>query len=234
VPVEPPQSAGDDVTQPPAARALAELIEAARRARDCSLGEDRGQGYQPITPIVWLYRDGTRVAAFRCADVSLTDALDLVLNAVPTYAADTVAMAFEGFSHQGPGDRPVDAIHVVRRERNGCWHAGCLPYAVDWFGSGGGGPRVDWSDERLPGVFSSGSKGDELELQGVAAAALDEAFARTPPVTEDLLAQLQEELDVDAAAARQQADLDVTYALLALGRGRWSIDEEPERPASAG
>ena len=222
----------DDATEPPAAQALAELVEAVRRARGSSLGESLDQGCEPITPIVWLYRDDVRVAAFRCAEASLIDALDLVLNAVPTYVADTVALAFEGPAYQGPGDRSANAIHVVRRQRDGRWHVGCLPYTVEWSGARGSGPHVDWLDERLPGVFSSGSTGDELELQGLAAAALEEAFARAPLVTEELLAQLQEELDMDAVATRHRADLDVTHALMAFGRGRWSV-EPAEAPHSS-
>ena len=235
MPVEPSPSAGagDGAQEPLAALALTELVEAVRRARDCSLGESREQGYEPITPMVWLDRDGVRVAAFRCADAWLTDALDLVLNAVPLYAADTVALAFEGPAYERPGDLSANAIHVVRLERTGRWHVGCLPYVVEWSGSPGRGPHVDWLDERLPGLFSSGSRGDELELQGLAAAALEEAFARPPLVTEELMAQLQEELDLDAMAARQRADRDVTHVLVAVGRGRWSLDSERRRPSSA-
>jgi hypothetical protein len=216
---------GDDTTEPPA-EALADLVEAVRRARGSSLRENLEEGCEPITPIVWLYREDVRVGAFRCAQASLIDALDLVLNAVPTYVADTVALAFEGppYEGPGPGDRSAHAIHVVRRQRDGRWHVGCLPYTIESSEGGGSGPHVDWLDERLPGLFSSGSTGDELELQGLAAAALEEAFARAPLVTEELLVQLQEELDMDAVDTRHRADLDVTHALLAFGRGRWCVD----------
>jgi hypothetical protein len=209
-----------------AAAALSELIDAVRRARQCSLPVTPELDIEPITPTVWLYRDGARVVECRCAQASLTDALDLVLNAVPTYGADEVALAFEGPPYPGLGrlgDRTANAVHVVRRRRDGGWHAGCLPYTVEWSDFPGEGPRVDWLDRRLSGLFSSGAVGGEQELQGVVAAALEESFARPRLVTDELLTELQVELDLDAVAARHRADTDVTHALQAVGRGRWSI-----------
>ena len=175
---------------------------------------------------MWLYRDDVVVAAFRCAEASLIDALDLVLNAVPTYVADAVALAFEGPPYQGPGDRSANAIHVVRRQRDGRWHVGCLPYTVEW---------SDAWRKRAPRRLGGRAAAGRLQLRfhgrraGVAGSRrrrVEEAFARAPLVTEEMLVQLQEELDMDALATRHRADLDVTHALVAFGRGRWCIDPE--------
>jgi hypothetical protein len=241
-----PASVALGVTRPdPAevrqAREVLAGIEAeARRARDLLVldaetdTEPDPAGVEPVAPVIWFHRSGRRVAAAVCVTPSLEDALDLVLNAVPTYAADAVDLAFEGPRYDLPagGGMTVNSLHLVRRERSGRWFAACLPYQVKPSRLGTGtttAPAVVWNDGRLPGTYSAGAPGNEVELAGLVAAALEEAFAREPLWRDMLVELLDEKTESECATARRQADDDVTEVLRGIGRGRWDIEVDGPR-----